>query len=369
MVGQPGRLVRAAGDHARTFLLADADVARHLFPVLARDHRAEIRARIGRIADHQVVRAAREFLHEAVVDRALHEDPRAGGAAFAVDREDREQRRVERAIEIGVVENEHRRLAAELHRILLEARAFHDPLAGDRAAGKRHRAHVRMPHERIAGRRAVTLHDVQHAGRDAGFECEPAELVGRQRRQLRHLQHGRVAEREARRRLPRGRHERHVPRRHQRTYADRLVQRVVEHLVVDRIGAAVHLHAHFREEVEVLGRARNQLLARLRDRQAGILRLQRGEHRHVLLDQFAELAHQLCALLGRRVRPFRERFLRGAHGRVDLGLAARRDVGDDFTRRRVQRREAFAALHFAAADPVLDGHVLSFLGRRPQPAR
>ena len=111
----------------------------------------------------------------------------------------------------------------------------HDPLAGHRAAGEGNRAHVGMPDQRLAGVAAVAVHDVEHTRRHAGIERQRAQPVRGQRRKLRHLQHCGVAEREARRDLPRRGHERHVPRRDQRAHADRLDQRVVEHGAIDRI--------------------------------------------------------------------------------------------------------------------------------------
>ena len=79
-------------------------------------------------------------------------------------------------------------------------------------AGERDRAHVGVRDQRLAGLAAVAVDDVEHAGRDAGLERQLAEARGGQRRQLAHLQHRGVAEREARRDLPGRRHERHVPR-------------------------------------------------------------------------------------------------------------------------------------------------------------
>ena len=61
--------------------------------------------------------------------------------------------------------------------------------------------------------------------------------------------------------LPGRGHERHIPRRDQGADAHGMKQRVVQ-VSRRRVGVAVHPHAHFGEVVEIVGGARNQLLAR-----------------------------------------------------------------------------------------------------------
>ncbi|KAG1243530.1 hypothetical protein G6F68_015795 [Rhizopus microsporus] len=117
--------------------------------------------------------------------------------------------------------------------------------------------------------------------------------------------------------------------------------------------------AYFREECEGLGSARNQLLARLRDRQTGIARLEVGQHRHVLVDQFAQAAHQAGTFLGGRVRPFGESVRRGGHGGIDLGVAARGDLVNGIAGGRVIGDEAVCAVDLPAIDPMFDAHVRS----------
>ena len=157
--------------------------------------------------------------------------------------------------------------------------ALHDAVAGDGRAGEGDGAHVRMLAQRLADLGAVAVHDVEHAGRDAGLERELAEARRGERRQLAHLQHRGIAEGERRRDLPGRRHEGHVPWRDQRAHADRLKQRVVE-VRGRRVGVSVDAHAHLGEVVEVVGRARYQLLGGLGDRLAGVLRLGAGQLRY-----------------------------------------------------------------------------------------
>ncbi|MCY1544535.1 hypothetical protein D9M68_804280 [compost metagenome] len=119
---------------------------------------------------------------------------------------------------------------------------------------------------------------------------------------------------------------------------------------------AIHARAHLGEEIEVLGGARNQLLARLRNRQAGIARFQLGQHRHVLVDQLAQPAHQAGAFLRGRASPLGEGVGRGRDGRIDFGLAAGGHFFDSLARGRVEGSEAVRAVDLPAVDPVLDAH-------------
>ncbi len=59
---------------------------------------------------------------------------------------------------------------------------------------------------------AEAVHDVEHAGGPAGLDEQLGEQQRRQRRILRGLQHDGIARSEGRRDLPRGHHERKIPR-------------------------------------------------------------------------------------------------------------------------------------------------------------
>ncbi|MNE38018.1 hypothetical protein D3C80_1318970 [compost metagenome] len=211
-----------------------------------------------------------------------------------------------------------------------------------------------MADQGVTGGGAVALHHVEHAGRDAGFQSQTAQLVGGQRRQLGHLQYRGVAQCQARRGLPGGGHERHVPRGNQAAYTHRLVQGVVEHLVVHRVGVTVHVGADFGEELEVVRGARDQHVLGLVDRQTGVQGLQLGQLGHVLVDQFTQLAHQLGAFLGGGVGPLREGFLGRGHGLGDFLGTAAGHFADHFAGSRVQVLEDFFALDLTAVDPMLD---------------
>ncbi len=109
---QIGRFIRAAGQQGGPLFDAEANVSRTLLPVLLANQRADLGVRIGRIAYAQAIGALGEAFNELGVSTLLNKDARAGGAAFAVNREDGEQRGVKRALDIGIFKNQHRRFSA-----------------------------------------------------------------------------------------------------------------------------------------------------------------------------------------------------------------------------------------------------------------
>ncbi|MNR12753.1 hypothetical protein D3C85_1291260 [compost metagenome] len=105
---QVGRTFQAAGEEGGAFFDADLDVAGDLVVVGLGDHRADLGFRILRIADDQALGTSGKLGDKLRVNTFLNEDPATGGAAFAVQREDREQRRVEGALQVGVFEDQDR---------------------------------------------------------------------------------------------------------------------------------------------------------------------------------------------------------------------------------------------------------------------
>ena len=120
------RRIQPAGDQRGAFLRAQLDVAAHLGQVLRADHRADDRALVQRVADGDLRGARREALHEVGVDGLVYQDAAARGATLAVVAEDHEDRGIERAVEVGVLEDDERALAAELHAELLQPRGADD---------------------------------------------------------------------------------------------------------------------------------------------------------------------------------------------------------------------------------------------------
>ncbi|MNR29748.1 hypothetical protein D3C85_1471550 [compost metagenome] len=142
--------------------------------MLLGDHRTDLGLRVGRVTDDQALGAGGEFGDELRVHALLDEDPAASGATLAVQREDGEQRSVQGTFQISVFEDQHRRLAAQFHRVLLQAGGLHDLLTGGGATGEGDCAHIRVSNQSVAGSGAVALDDVEHAIRNAGFDGQTA---------------------------------------------------------------------------------------------------------------------------------------------------------------------------------------------------
>ncbi len=369
-LGQHGR-IQAATQHAGAFLLAQFDVVAHLGQVAGADHGADDGGFVQRIAHGDLPGALHEAVHELRVDALLHQDAAAGRAALAVVGEDHEHGRIQRALEVGVVKDHEGALAAQLHAELLEAGGLHDAVAGLGRARERDGAHIAVAHQGLARVLAVAVHQVEHAGRNARLQRQLAQARGRHGRQLAHLEHGRVAEGQAGRHLPGGRHEGHVPRRDQRAHAHGVEQGVVQ--VRGRgIGVAVHARAHLGKVVEVVGRARHQLLSGLGDDLAAVVGLGLRDLGHMAGDQVAQLAHKLGAFGGGRVGPFREGVLRGGDGGLHLGLAACSNLGQHLLGGGVDGLEIVLAGDGLAVDQVVNAHGDSLacaVGFRRRPAR
>ena len=235
-----------------------------------------------------------------------------------------------------------------------------------------------MAHQRVAGGGAIALHHVEHASRDPGFQRQLAQTIGGQRRQLGHFQHRGIPQRQARRHLPGRGHKRHVPRRHQRAHANRLHEGIVKHLVIDRIGLAVHLLAYFGEKFEVMRRPRDQHVFGLVDRQAGIGGFHRRDLRDVLIDQIPQAAHQARALFHRQVSPLREGLFRRRYRLVDFGFAAGGDFSQYLAGGRVGGMKIVCAGNVFTVDPMVNLFhdsvssyacwLMIWLTRRPTPS-
>src|SRR3989304_3078362 len=90
------------------------------WPLALVDERAELRIPAVRHADPDLPRLVREARDELVVDRPLDENPRARRANLALREVDAEDRADDGPVEIGVGEDDRRRLAAELERDALD---------------------------------------------------------------------------------------------------------------------------------------------------------------------------------------------------------------------------------------------------------
>ena len=199
------------------------------------------------------------------------------------------------------------------------------------------------------------MDQVQHASGNAGLQRQFAQARGRQWRQLAHLQHGGVAERQAGRDLPGGRHEGHVPRTDQRAHAHRVEQRVVQ-VRGRRVGVAVDARAHLGKVVKIVRRAWHQLFAGLRDHLAAVHRFGARNLGHMSRYQVAQFADQSGALGCGQAGPLRESLLGGGDGGVDFIATAGCHFSQYLLCSRVDGFEILLAADGLAGDQMLNLH-------------
>ena len=115
------------------------DVVQDALELALRRNRAEPRLRIERIAGDHLLRAFGDLADELVLDRLVDEQPRSGGADFALAVENADGRAAHGRVQIGIGKHDVRRLAAELERDVLQrvGGGPHDALARGRVARKR----------------------------------------------------------------------------------------------------------------------------------------------------------------------------------------------------------------------------------------
>ena len=236
-------------------------------------------------------------------------DEHAGGgrAVLAGVEVARDRDALDRRLDVGVVEDHDRGLAAELEVDALEVgrRAGGDLGAGADRAGDGDHGGGGVLDEQAAGL-AVAGDDVEGAGGQE-LRGELGEAERALRRGVARLEHHGVAGREGRPDLPHRHQQRVVPRRHLADDADRLAPHprgVPGHVLAG--GLALEHPGRTGEEPELVDH-RGDLLARgERLDLAGVLRLEGDQLLGVRLDRVRELQQRLLALAGRRTSPLAE---------------------------------------------------------------
>ena len=221
-----------------------------------------------------VARLLGERVGEVVVHARADEHAGRGGAVLAGVEVAGDRDVLGGVLEVGVVEHDDRRLAAEFQVRALEVlrRGFGDLVPArvepviDTIAGSLVR------HERAAGV-AVAADHVEHARRQE-LRRDLGHQRGRHRRGVARLEHHAVAGGERGRDLPDRHHHRVVPRRDLADDADRLAPDVggVPGHVLARAAALEHPRGAG-EEADLVERRRDLLGARQLDRLAGVLAL------------------------------------------------------------------------------------------------
>jgi hypothetical protein len=235
------------------------------------------------------------------------------------------------AIQIGVVEDDEGRVAAQFHRALLDRlRGLREQHATDLGrAGEGDLAHRRVRCELAAdGACVVAGEHAEHARRHAGALRQFGQRQRRQRRLAGGFDHHRAARRQRRAGLAGDHRGREVPRRDGGTHADGLAQRDDALRLLDaRDHVAAHAAGFFGEPAHEAGGVVD-LAARFGQRLAFLERDQRGQVVLVLQHQLVPAAQDLAARLGGAAAPGAERGLRSLDRAPRLALAAARQFGE-----------------------------------------
>src|SRR3984957_5782758 len=155
-----GAVMRRAadGDHRAVFS-RDVEIAADLGEVPLVDQRPDFGGGIERMTDFERPYAGGELFDELVGNALLNEEPAGGCATFAIERIDHEDDRIQRAIEFGVVEYDHRIFAAkfEMHPFQGRRALRHDRRTGGAFADKSNRLDRWVFRQRLAGFFAETM--------------------------------------------------------------------------------------------------------------------------------------------------------------------------------------------------------------------
>ena len=193
----------AAERHRGALVDRRLDVAQHAVAVRFGDQRADDRVGGVRIAHLERLEHLDGPRHDLVVLRSRRQDPAHARAVLALrgaGAEGDDHR--DGGVEVGVLEDDRRRLAAELEHAALDLRTadLADLLADLGGAGERDHVDVRVG-DQVLGRLARGGDDVDHAGREPGLGDQVGHREQRQRVRVRGLDHGRAAGHDRRRDL------------------------------------------------------------------------------------------------------------------------------------------------------------------------
>ena len=263
-------------------------------------------------------------------------------------------RALDSLVEIGVVEDDERGVAAELERHLLHLASalLHQELSDLGRAGEAELAHDRIRRHLASDRRRVfriARNDVEHSRRQARFLGQLCDRECRQRRLLGGLENHRAAGRDRRRRLARDHRGREVPRSDAGGDADRLLD--------DDDAAVLHVRRN-RVPVDTLGLLAEpleerccvfDLRARLGQRLPLLGRQEQRQVVKVLEHQIGPAAEDPCTLLREGRAPGRIRILCGCDRASRLVCAHAGHLRQLFARCRVDDRESRARV---ALDPL-----------------
>ncbi|MNG72567.1 hypothetical protein D3C79_309920 [compost metagenome] len=235
-----------ADSNLRAFNQRIVNVALHFIHRVLVDQRPLGGAFMAAVTDLQLLNRRHQLVHQTIVDAVLHIDAVGADAGLAAVTELGGHNARHRRVQIGIVENDHRRVAPQLQRQLFNRRCAlrHQNAADLGRTGKAQFAHHRAVAQHLAYLRRVAGHHLQHAWRNAGILRQLRQRQRGQRRLFGRFDDHRAARCQRRRNLAGDHRRREVPRRDRRANADRLFhyhqalrgQRRLQHGTVDTLG-------------------------------------------------------------------------------------------------------------------------------------
>src|SRR5450830_91199 len=333
----------ATTQQARAFFLALGDVAQHAFHMGEADQGAEVGVLVFRVADADPRHTLDDLGFESGFQMARHKHTGAIGADLAGAVEVGHHRGVGGAVEVGVVENDQRRLAAQFHGHVLERRAGsagHDFLAGVGAAGEGDFLDARVLGQPGADFTAAAGQNVEHAVRYAGRGVDLGQFQGGQRSDFNGLEDHRVAGGQGRGGFPQGDLDRVVPRADTGDHAQRLATGVDERsgaqrdlLAFDRRHQAsvIFQHVGTGDDVDITG---------FRVSLAGVQGFQGGQFVVALTEDVDGATQDARTLHGGHRGPDFLALLGTDHGPLDVVLGRALHFGENFTVGRVDGIES-----------------------------
>ncbi len=253
---------------------------------------------------------------ERLGDALLHQQARTGAADLSLIEPDAIDQAFDRAVEVGVFEDDERRFASQFEREPLVAgrgRAA-DGASHFGRAGEGDLGHVGMLHQRFAGR-AVAGDNVDDSWRQSNFRADFGEGQRGQRRELRRLEHDGVARGQRRRNLPGQHQQRKIPGN---DLANDAARRVSGKFLMQQLRPAGVV-------IEVADDQRNIDVAALANRLAVVHGLEHGEAAGVLLHG----PRQRVEIASSRVRSERLPFWQSGARGSDCGVnVCRRSLGN-----------------------------------------
>ncbi|MNN02048.1 hypothetical protein D3C81_1146870 [compost metagenome] len=210
-----------AADQTCTFGLADVDVLHVLFKLGLGNHRADVGAGFQRVADLNRLHALGHGFNELVVNPGSNDEAARRRATLTGGVERALHRQLDRLLEVSVVENDLRVLAAhfQLDFGLTRHAADGDLTTNAHGTGEADTVDFRAVHQCIAHHTTAAHDQIEHAGREACAGDDFRQRPGATRHQVSRLEHDAVAVGQGRGDFPRRNGNREVPRGDQTNHA------------------------------------------------------------------------------------------------------------------------------------------------------